>query len=108
MSPLHNETPPEEGDAHRISWSELREQDTKRTRPTEHRQAKARLRSLRSIGLPRSLDDIPELIEAWVRGGGIRRRHILGYVNEQGHVPPWVERQLRVAYEAVRGSKTRP
>ncbi len=90
----HNETPPGKGDAHRISWHENNKQDTKRTRPSQRPPSTTRLRSLRLIGLPRSLEGSPDLIAAWVRCSGTQRRHILNYVNEQGHLPPWAMRDL--------------
>ena len=64
--------------------------------------------SKRLLNLPSALWDDPAYWGGWVLVGAEHRRHILGYVNEQGHVPPWVERQLRVGYEAIRGWKTRP
>ena len=94
MSPPQSETPPGKGDVHRTSWDEFHKQDTKRTRPSQQPPSTARLRSLRLIGVPRSLEDSPDLIAAWVRCSGTQRRHILKYVNEQGHLPPWAMRDL--------------
>lgn len=62
----------------------------------------------RLLDLPLALRDDPACWGGWVLVGDEHRRHILGYVNEQGHVPPWAERQLRVEYKAVRMWKTRP
>ena len=94
MIPSHNETPPGKGDVHRVSWHEFHKQDTKRTGSSQRPPSTTRLRSLRLIGLPRSLEGSPDLIAAWVRCSGTQRRHILNYVNPQDHLPPWAMRDL--------------
>ena len=45
------------------------------------------------------LEGSPDLIAAWVRCSGTQRRHILKYVNEQGHLPPWAVRELTAERE---------
>ena len=85
MGPPHSETPPE-GGAHR-------------THPNELHGDLTRLKGLRLIGLPSSLEGCPDLIAAWVRSGGTKRQHIVGYVNEEGHLPPWAIRQLEAEWE---------
>ena len=54
-------------------------------------------RSKRLLDLPLAFWGDPAYWDGWVLVGGEHRRHILGCLNEYGHVPPWAERQLRVA-----------